>query len=400
MKILVIDDSFDKMRLIATGAKKAGIKIENVVHKTNIFDALLEMRSTLFDLVFVDIQIPEDSTSDINVNGGVEFIEHLELRDEILKPLHIIAITSHHDAYISKLNSFLNKGWGVLSDQTTPENIKNIIEYRMRLYNHNPTNFDIAIITALVKPELEAVLNLSLAWERFTLDNDPTVYYKTSVTLPNESVKTIVACSCPDMGMVSASSITTKLCIKFNPEYIYMCGISAGIKGKVNLGDIIVGETLWDWGFGKLTISDGAPLLQHGANHLSIDNRIKNNLKDIQATRTFLELIYKESPSSVNRPHHQLSAHIGPMASGSVVLEDPDTVAIIKSQQRNILAIEMEGYGVMAGAELSVSDKPKVLIIKSICDFADPEKNDNWQEYAAYTSARYAYELIKNNIFG
>ncbi|MFQ1996303.1 hypothetical protein ACK35E_02755 [Aeromonas veronii] len=400
MKILVIDDSFDKMRLIATGAKEAGIDIENIVHKTNVFDALLEMRDTLFDLVFVDIQIPEDATAEINTNGGVEFVEHLELRDNILKPLHIIAITSHHEAYISKLNSFLDKGWGVLSDKTTPDNIKNIIKYRMRLYNHNPTNFDIAIITALVRPELEAVLDLSLGWERFTLDNDPTIYYRASATLSNGSIKTIVACSCPDMGMVSASSITTKLCIKFNPEYIYMCGISAGIKGKVNIGDIIVGETLWDWGFGKLTISNGVRLLQPGANYLSIDNRIKNNLKDIQATRTFLEEIYQGSPSRINRPHHQLNAHIGPMASGSVVLEDPDTVATIKSQQRNILAIEMEGYGVMAGAELSITDKPKVLIIKSICDFADPEKNDNWQDYAAYTSARYAYELIKSNIFG
>ncbi|MFM5335800.1 hypothetical protein ACET97_04555 [Aeromonas enteropelogenes] len=400
MKILVIDDSFDKMRLIATGATEAGIKIENIIHKTNVFDALIELKKTLFDLVFVDIQIPEDATSDINVNGGVEFIEHLELRDDILKPLHVIAITSHHDAYISNLNSFLNKGWGVLSNQTTPDNIKNIIESRMRLYNHNSTNFDIAIITALVRPELEALLNIKLEWERFTLDNDPTVYYKTSIDLPNNLTKTIVTCSCPDMGMVSASAITTKICIKFNPKYIYMCGISAGIKGKVNLGDIIVGETLWDWGFGKLTISDGMPLLQHGANHLSIDNRVKNNLKDIQATRTFLDDIYRETPNGINRPHHPLNAHIGPMASGSVVLEDPDTVALIKGQQRNILAIEMEGYGVMAAAELSVSEKPKVIIIKSICDFADPEKNDNWQTYAAYTSARYTYELIKNNIFG
>jgi len=52
----------------------------------------------------------------------------------------------------------------------------------------------------------------------------------------------------------------------------------------------------------------------------------------------------------------------------------------------------------MAAAYYSGPNRPKVLIAKSVCDFANPEKNDNWQSYAAYTSAQFAYNFLKNDI--
>ncbi len=34
--------------------------------------------------------------------------------------------------------------------------------------------------------------------------------------------------------------------------------------------------------------------------------------------------------------------------------------------------------------------QPKALIIKSVCDFADNEKSDKYQKFAAYTSCEFA----------
>jgi len=43
--------------------------------------------------------------------------------------------------------------------------------------------------------------------------------------------------------------------------------------------------------------------------------------------------------------------------------------------------------------------KPEPLVIKSVCDFADKDKNDGFQEYAAYTSANFLYEYAKRYIW-
>ncbi|MNU11754.1 hypothetical protein D3C72_2598600 [compost metagenome] len=53
----------------------------------------------------------------------------------------------------------------------------------------------------------------------------------------------------------------------------------------------------------------------------------------------------------------------------------------------------MEAYGVFAAAHEAPHPQPKVIVLKSVCDFANPEKNDSYQEYAAYTSAQ-AFKLL------
>ena len=58
----------------------------------------------------------------------------------------------------------------------------------------------------------------------------------------------------------------------------------------------------------------------------------------------------------------------------------------------------MEAYGVCAAANIAVELPPKVLILKSVCDFADVEKNDDWQDYASFTSAQLAYKLIQHDL--
>ena len=82
-----------------------------------------------------------------------------------------------------------------------------------------------------------------------------------------------------------------------------------------------------------------------------------------------------------------LSMRLGPVASGAAVLEDRTVVEVIKKQHRKTLGVEMETYGVLMSADESPSPQPKAFSVKSVCDFADPRKNNDHQRYAAYTSA-------------
>jgi len=53
----------------------------------------------------------------------------------------------------------------------------------------------------------------------------------------------------------------------------------------------------------------------------------------------------------------------------------------------------MEAYGVAYACNKHPAE-PNVIILKSICDFADSTKNDIYQTAAAYVSAQAFYKLF------
>lgn len=53
----------------------------------------------------------------------------------------------------------------------------------------------------------------------------------------------------------------------------------------------------------------------------------------------------------------------------------------------------MEASGI-AAALYQMKNAPSFVMVKAICDFADSEKNDAWQEYAAYASAIFVLNYI------
>ena len=71
----------------------------------------------------------------------------------------------------------------------------------------------------------------------------------------------------------------------------------------------------------------------------------------------------------------------------------------IKGHSRKLIGIDMETYGVFYSSINCSKPRPYgVLSLKSISDFADPEKNDNYQKYAAFTSANYLYNFALNKM--
>jgi nucleoside phosphorylase len=83
-------------------------------------------------------------------------------------------------------------------------------------------------------------------------------------------------------------------------------------------------------------------------------------------------------------PDSKLKMLLGPMASGAAVRADGDAQREVRAQHRKAVAIEMEAFGVMAAAHDAPLPEVKAFVMKSICD---GEKSDNYQAYAAYTSA-------------
>ena len=79
--------------------------------------------------------------------------------------------------------------------------------------------------------------------------------------------------------------------------------------------------------------------------------------------------------------------HYGLIASGNKVIKDAAfRDSLDKSLDGNVLCVEMEAAGL-------VNDFP-CAVIRGICDYADSQKNKDWQEHAAAVAAAFAKELL------
>jgi nucleoside phosphorylase len=83
-----------------------------------------------------------------------------------------------------------------------------------------------------------------------------------------------------------------------------------------------------------------------------------------------------------------IRVHYGLIASGNQVIKDAKLRdSINESLGGNVLCFEMEAAGLMI-------DFP-CIVIRGICDYADSQKNKDWQEHAAAVAAAYAKELLE-----
>jgi nucleoside phosphorylase len=264
-------------------------------------------------------------------------------------------------------------------------------------------SYDIAIITALIKPELEAVKktlkNIKPINKAAYSINDTTIYSEATIEGKNRELKVVYA-SDDMMGMPAITSLASRTISSFKPKYIVILGIAAGIEGDTNIGDIMVTEYSWDYGSGKRELINKKEVFRPYVNQLKIDEGLRKILLEYKSNTVLLNEIRDGYP----QPEETLlKLHIGPFSSGSAVISSDKFVDELKVEYKKLIGFDMEVYGVFCASE-SFPDgiKPKVLAIKGVSDFGTSNKNNplkkHHQAYAAYTSAEFFKRFVKNEL--
>lgn len=393
MKVLIVDDQYAKVEVFARCLKESSI--HDITHVTTSFQALECCLQNQYDLMILDIQLPERLGDEINKKGGVCLLERLEIDSRYLTPIHVVAATSYDDSYDEFKDYFSRKSWKIIRDIDDEEIIHEII-HAISKHSINLESYDVALLTALPHIEQEAVFNLPLSWKEKIEFNDTNKYYVAEFENSAGQKRKIITTCCPRMGIASSAAVSMKILLKFKPKLLLMTGIAAGVKGKCNIGDILVADPCWDWGSGKMTVVDGKAKFLSAPHQIPLNTRLRVLLKEMAVAKTYLKEIRQNwDMGKGKKSENELCLHVAPIASGAVVIEDPDTLALVVSQNRETIGVEMEAYGLLAATIYSNgSNKTEALVIKSVCDFADIEKNDEWQAYAAYTSTEFAYRLL------
>lgn len=406
ISILIVDDNSLKVAAIKEVLfefPEISSNIE-IASDTNNGRRLLE--NNKYDLLILDLVLPNDFGDLETPENGIEFLNEISLDPNKKRPYHIIGISGYSE-FINKFSHEFKKNLWYLIEYSVNEEewkdvLRNKIEYLIDSKNELKSSkeleydFDIAIITAINK-ELDKILRLEGNWIEKKLYNDATLYHIGQFKRNDNKILRIVAACAPQMGMCASSTLSMKLITSFKPKYLIMSGIAAGIKGEVELGDILIAEQVWDGASGKLRNDDKKGILfQPDPRYKVLDEDIKEKLLNIKAKRKYLDEIRTQYPGEA--PKTVINIHIGPMASMPAVIQSDEEIEKIKLLSRKLIGIEMETYGVFYSAAHCQKPRPTVLSVKSVCDFANEEKNDSYQDYAAYTSSALIHKLALHEL--
>lgn len=394
MKILIVDDSQDKIReIMRTLLEVDGIQESMIDCSRETNDALQKTKSIEYDLLVLDLNMPETILDENDENAGATFVDQLLGVFAYNKPMEIVVLSAYDRFEEKFIEDKTHVGFKLLRyDETSLEwktKLQAVVKYRLLYAEQKMVQepIDYAIITA-VPVETDAVKKMGCQWTKVKFEDDNLTYYTGEITDNNLSKK-VVTVQCYDMGMVAATVATLNIAHHFTPKYVIMVGIAAGI-GKHNLGDIIVPREVWNYSSGKYKIDDGVDVFIPDPKVLSLDDKVLEIIREDHTTE--LARIKSNWPDKVK---DELNLDESPIACGSAVVANKGIVdEMILAHFRKSGALDMESYGMFFAAKSLCESKPIAICIKSISDFADSDKDDGYQPYAAYTSASFAKYLI------
>lgn len=105
VKILIIDDCLDKIReIMKTILEVDGIQEDMLEYSTETSDALSKTKDTEYDLLILDLNMPEKLIDGTNENAGALFIDELLGIYSYKKPIEIVVLSAY-DEYESKFTN-------------------------------------------------------------------------------------------------------------------------------------------------------------------------------------------------------------------------------------------------------------------------------------------------------
>lgn len=400
MKVLVLDDNEDRIRKLREFFRSASfverLEVTVVGHAEA---AREELGREFFDLLLIDVVIPKNSfDTEPDASKSLDLLMEIADAGLLVRPAYVLGITAFEDTRQAVSQSFAERTWSVLfaeeSSDDWLEKLRACLEY-IDCVKTQPVvashDLDVLVLTALRAPEMDAVHRLPWNWRAERPVDDVTFVRDGSFESQGRNVSVCTAVA-PRMGLVPMALTAGKLIARFRPRLVVMPGICAGVRGKVEMGDVVFAELAWDYQVGKHHVgADNVSTFAIEPYAIPVDSSVSAKMEQLSRDDQLWADIARRWVES-KRPPRLVSA---PVASGSAVLADDSVTKLIVGQQRKVAAIEMEIYAMYSAAELAPAPRPIFIGLKSVCDFADSAKDDAVQPYAAYVSAEAARGFLE-----
>ncbi|MEW6450039.1 MAG: response regulator [Pseudomonadota bacterium] len=401
ISILLVEDNPQKIEQTASAIKSAkgshDLKIA-----MNVRDAKSALEQQRFDLLLLDINLPKTPDASPVADGGLEVLRWLKARGSVYRPQYIVGITAFDESFEKAQSEFNNLIWRVISVrlghnqwQEQLQETVDVIGAQIRPpFVGDGASFktDVLVVTALADPELSAILESLGGLEKVSVAHDASIYFRGRIVNDRKAASlAVVAAS--DKGLAGAAIAATKGIYSLWPRHVFMTGITAGLKGRTKIGDVIFADPSWDWGSGKIKKVKGREEFLPAPYQRRLDETFVRQAKELSDDKKFLSKIWQEC--KLAKPDNAPKIHVGAMASGGSVLQSHAAVKRVVRQHKDLLAIEMEAFSVMFACQAAPEPRPMPIVAKAVCDFGDGGKNDKYQKYAAYVSAEVFKEYAR-----
>jgi len=181
-----------------------------------------------------------------------------------------------------------------------------------------------------------------------------------------------------------------------------LIGMSAGVKGEVDEGDVVVAESIWAVDF-KVIKPGGAtsprPKTYSPSRRIFSGLTSMRNVDPEWAARVCDEVIYwsredelcEVSPAVTEdwRPRFKFGA----IFAGSRLIEDGSLPQSRETENARLLAAEMEGAGFAAACE-EHRQETDWLVLRGVADFGEEDRIKGWQFASTYA----AVALLRDGI--
>lgn len=393
MKICIIDDDDGKRAQIAAIVTDVSGGSARITEGASVNAARQYLKGTKFDLLIIDIALPNYDREEPKLNGGIDFLDEIIRAGRFVTPDHIIGITAHDDIFSGAASRFGGELWSIikydLRSLEWQDGLRAKLQHIIRAKNsapQEPSPYDLGIVVALKTPEFDAMMDLNWGWSRIETDGDPGQFYEGRFDRKDGSEGRAVLARSASMGMPSAAVVATKVGLRFRPRILCMTGICAGVRGETHLGDVIVANPTWDYGSGKYSSGeDGKEVFEQSNYHFGLSSRIRGLVEPLEGETEALSEIRKRFPGE--KPATVTRLHVGPFASGAAVIARDEIMQWIKNQNRKLMAVDMEAHAIACAAHEMPPPVMEFLVVKGVSDFADEAKGDKERRFAAYASA-------------
>ena len=261
-------------------------------------------------------------------------------------------------------------------------------------------HFDVGVVIALPE-EFRYVVELSPQLESIPYEGSH--FYR--LQLASASA---VCCLAGRMGTLPALGATTRLLGFADVKLLVLLGLAGALDSSVEVGDVVVaGEVNEFQASSKAQSTEYGYQFCYSGRHWSQEFAIREAVKHFeyacpdgfrrwqtQVEQDFARLTVPNSDSVCSLP---ATLHIGPIASGNIVVASSAFVDEVRSINRKFLAIDMEAAGVAFAATERVHRVPW-LVVRGISDRADENKKTLDDEKGAWRrySVRNALGLLQN----
>lgn len=409
LEILIIDDNEQKIdalrRVMNPLFPEGDILIEEAL---TIAVARDMMHSKTYDLVILDMVIPELEGAEASRTGGVEYLDEIENNDSILKPLQIIGLTEYETEFNEQQAQFRDRLWHLLFYSLNrldwKKQLKDKVLQLAKMKENfirgleNRNKYDIGIICALSE-EFEQMQNAfeGCVWEDKTISGLPYSFKFTKLTTSGMRDLRIIAACAEHPGICATTVLATSLYNVSRVEAIFMTGITAGMEGRdVKFDDVVIADSVMDYAKGKMEEKDSAKgvisllpeISQMSADHALI-SKVSSFCRDQDIIDDINDNVRKQG---LKDNTNDITPHVSKTICGPFVMQSETLMEKLKGDDRKLQALDMEGYGLYFSSYILGCP---ALWIKAVCDYGVDGKDNSRHKPCAYISARFLYEFLR-----